>query len=54
LSEIANPTDDNIENWNVGVLEKVGTNGVHPTMDGYLQIGDVFYRALVADMKNEA
>jgi hypothetical protein len=36
------------------VLEKVGTNGVHPTMEGYLQIGDVFYRALVADMKNEA
>ena len=32
---------------------KVGTNGVHPTMSGYLQIGDVFYRALVADMKNE-
>lgn len=36
------------------VLEKIGTNGVHPTMEGYLQIGDVFYRALVADMKNEA
>ena len=34
------------------VLEKIGTNGVHPTMEGYLQIGDVFYRALVADMKN--
>lgn len=32
---------------------RVGTNGVHPTMNGYLQIGDVFYRALVADMKNE-
>ena len=31
--------------------EKVGTNGVHPTMEGYLQIGDVFYRALVSDMK---
>lgn len=30
---------------------RVGTNGVHPTMNGYLQIGDVFYRALVADMK---
>ena len=33
--------------------EKVGTNGVHPTMEGYLQIGDVFYRALVADMSEE-
>ncbi len=32
-------------------LEKVGTNGVHPTMEGYLQIGDVFYRALVRDIK---
>ena len=32
---------------------RVGTNGVHPTMNGYLQIGDVFYRALVADMKHE-
>ena len=35
------------------ITELVGTNGVHPTMSGYLQIGDVFYRALVADMKNE-
>lgn len=34
--------------------ETIGTNGVHPTMAGYLQIGDVFYRALVADMKEEA
>lgn len=34
-------------------VEYVGSNGVHPTMSGYLQIGDVFYRALVADMKNE-
>ncbi len=30
--------------------EYIGTNGVHPTMEGYLQIGDVFYRALVADI----
>ena len=34
-------------------LERVGTNGVHPTMSGYLQIGDVFYRALVSDMEKE-
>ena len=33
------------------VLEKVGTNGVHPTMAGYLQIGDAFYRALVSDIE---
>ena len=36
------------------VLEKIGTNGVHPTMSGYLQIGDVFYRALVRDMNDES
>ena len=36
------------------VLEKLGTNGVHPTMSGYLQIGDVFYRALVRDMNDES
>lgn len=33
--------------------EYIGTNGVHPTMEGYLQIGDVFYRALVADLNKE-
>ncbi|MBQ7647181.1 MAG: SGNH/GDSL hydrolase family protein [Clostridia bacterium] len=33
--------------------ELLGTNGVHPNMDGYLQIGDVFYRALVSDMDEE-
>lgn len=32
-------------------LERIGTNGVHPTMAGYLQIGDVFFRALVADIE---
>ena len=31
-------------------LERLGNNGVHPTMEGYLQIGDCFYRALVADL----
>ncbi len=36
------------------ILEKIGTNGVHPTMDGYLQLGDVFYRILVHDMNEEA
>ena len=35
------------------ITEMVGTNGVHPTMAGYLQIGDVFFRALVADMEKE-
>lgn len=33
--------------------ELIGTNGVHPTNEGYLQIGDCFYRALVSDMAKE-
>lgn len=28
-------------------LEMIGTNGVHPSINGYMQIGDVFYRSLV-------
>ena len=40
-------------NTRSSTMERIGTNGVHPTNDGYLQIGDVFYRALVSDMKNE-
>lgn len=32
------------------ITEMIGTNGVHPTMSGYLQLGDVFYRALVRDV----
>lgn len=30
--------------------EKVGSNGVHPTLNGYMQIGDVFYRSLVKEL----
>lgn len=33
------------------ITEMIGTNGVHPNNDGYLQIGDVFFRALVKDIK---
>ena len=32
--------------------ELIGSNGVHPTMNGYLQIGDVFYRALIIRVYN--
>lgn len=32
------------------LTEMIGTNGVHPTMSGYLQLGDVFYRVLVKDV----
>ena len=47
------PSADFKVNARSNITEKLGTNGVHPTMEGYLQIGDVFYRALVADMKEE-
>ena len=33
--------------------EVIGTNGVHPSMNGYLQIGDVFFRSLVNDFSEE-
>ena len=48
------PSQDTPVNARSEIMEKVGTNGVHPTMAGYLQIGDVFYRALVRDMSDEA
>lgn len=47
------PSADFKVNARSNITEKLGTNGVHPTMEGYLQIGDVFYRALVSDMKEE-
>lgn len=33
------------------VLEKIGVNGLHPTNEGYKQIGDAFYRFLVEIIK---
>lgn len=37
------------------VLEKIGINGLHPSLDGYKQIGDAFYRFLfeIIRRKNE-
>ena len=35
-----------VNNRNDSVTELVGSNGVHPTTQGYYQIGDAFYRAL--------
>ncbi|MBQ3001141.1 MAG: SGNH/GDSL hydrolase family protein [Bacilli bacterium] len=34
------------------IKEMIGVNGVHPSMDGYLQIGDVYYRTLIKDLHN--
>lgn len=33
------------------ILERIGTNGLHPSIDGYKQIGDAFYRFLVEMIK---
>ena len=33
------------------VMEKLGTNGLHPSLNGYKQIGDAFYRFLVQLVK---
>lgn len=48
------PSVDTPVNARSSLTEKLGTNGVHPTMEGYLQIGDAFFRALVSDMKDES
>ena len=48
------PSVDTPVNARSALTEKLGTNGVHPTMEGYLQIGDAFFRALVSDMKDES
>ena len=31
--------------------EIIGSNGVHPTYNGYMQIGDAFFRSLVYEFK---
>jgi hypothetical protein len=31
----------------------IGTNGVHPSLAGYMQIGDVFYRSLVHELNKK-
>ncbi len=49
-SEYNMPMIDKKVNIRSDITEKIGTNGVHPTMSGYLQLGDVFYRALIRDI----
>lgn len=50
-SEYNMPSSDIPVNARNNITEKIGNNGVHPTMNGYLQIGDVFYRKLIHDIK---
>jgi outer membrane murein-binding lipoprotein Lpp len=46
-SEYNMPTESKPVNNQSTITEQVGTSmGMHPTTSGYLQIGDVFYRAL--------
>ena len=40
-------------NTRSSLTEQVGTNGVHPSTDGYYQIGDAAYRALVPELTEE-
>ena len=47
-SEYNMPSANKQVNVRNTITEVVGTNGVHPSTNGYLQIGDVVYRNLVA------
>ena len=47
------PTQEFKVNNRSNIVESLGVNGVHPTMAGYLQIGDCFYRSLVSDLIKE-
>lgn len=45
------PTTNKPVNNRSDETEVIGTNGVHPSMNGYLQIGDAFFRSLVNDFR---
>jgi hypothetical protein len=49
-SEYNMPMVERKVNVRNNTTEMIGTNGVHPTMNGYLQLGDVFFRSLVRDV----
>ncbi len=52
-SENAFPAKPKPVNVRSEVTEIIGTNGVHPTINGYLQIGDAVYRSVVASFMSE-
>ena len=52
-SENAFPSKPKPVNTRSEVTEIIGTNGVHPTINGYLQIGDAVYRSVVASFMSE-
>lgn len=47
-SENMMPETTKLVNTRSTVVESFGTNGVHPTLDGYLMIGDATYRNMVS------
>ena len=49
-SENNMPRQSKAVNTRSSVTEQVGTNGVHPATEGYYQIGDAAYRALVPEL----
>lgn len=48
-SENNMPETDKAVNARSTKTEKIGTNGVHPSTEGYYQIGDVVFRDFVAN-----
>lgn len=50
-SEYNYPVEETTVNNRSKTVERIGINGLHPSMDGYLQIGDAFYRFLVEMIK---
>ena len=40
-------TDKNVNSRNSSITEKIGTNDVHPTTEGYYQIADALYRNFI-------
>jgi hypothetical protein len=52
-SEHAFPSKPKPVNTRSEVTELIGTNGVHPTINGYLQIADAVYRNLIASFMHE-
>jgi lysophospholipase L1-like esterase len=49
-SENNMPRQSKPVNTRCSLTEQVGINGVHPSNDGYYQIGDAAYRALVPEL----
>jgi len=49
-SEYNMPRQSKTVNTRSSATEQVGTNGVHPSTEGYYQIGDAAYRALVPEL----